>query len=104
MTWKSTALLSGAGLIATWFASAPATVPSAPAASVPAAVAPRNDPAADIGQQAERLRSGLQAHDAYHRPTRNLFRFEERRSEAAAPRAPEPAPAQIAEVPPSPSV
>ncbi len=95
MTWKSTALVSGAGLLATWLASVPSPAQSpAPAAQArPVAVtAPAPVPASsDIEALAERLGRRNQAVPDYGRPARNLFRFAPLRTSAPRVDAPPPA-------------
>ena len=76
MTWKSTALLSGAGLMATWFASAPPAPKPNGMSRMPATSArPGDVPETDIGAEADRLRVRLQEHRDYQEPSRNPFRF-----------------------------
>lgn len=98
MTWKSTVFVSGAGLLATWFASVP------PPSSVPAAVAVSQPPApsrgaADIARLADRLEERNRGTDDFSRPARNLFRFSARATRRPAP-VPEAAP--VAVNPPAP--
>jgi hypothetical protein len=101
MNWKSTAVVSGAGLLVTWFANAPGTAPVPPArAPRPAAVADT----ADIQHQAERLQVRVRQEIALSDSARNPFRFAPR---AAATVAPAPAPdvqPDVATVPLPPSV
>jgi hypothetical protein len=97
MNWKSTAAVSGVGLLLTWLANEPArNVPAqARAAARPAAVRG----AVDIQEQAERLRSRMPAATAdYSSPSRNLFRFREK----PAPVLPVAAPIVVAPVAPLP--
>ena len=86
MTWKSTALVSGAGLLATWLAAVPAP-PLSPATSGSAAVPRRAPAAADsaIAHEAERLARRAQRLPAYAPATRNPFRFRAPAATAAAP-------------------
>ena len=100
MTWKAYAAVSGAGLLATYLFSGPASVVSNRIATPrPNVVTPRAAPPAfDIQEQASRL----QAHDPvvteYHEPSRNPFRFADR-----AKRAPG-SPRDVAPSPPPPPV
>jgi len=83
MNWKSTLLVSGPALVATWLFSTPATAPAnapAPAATAaPAAVTTSN-----IEQEAARLQARLHAAAEYHAPSRNPFRFSTRAARPAA--------------------
>jgi hypothetical protein len=75
MTWKSTAVVSGVGLLATWLASNP------PANSPSSTEVVRSQTAAagaDIQREAERLGAKVRAQVEYSRPSRNPFRFGER--------------------------
>ncbi len=105
MTWKSTALLSGAGLLATWFASVPP--PGKPTAPVPARTA---DPAVssraatDIVAEAARLRARLESTPSFQHPSRDPFRFGERAERPAPAPAPVVPPPPVVDLPPSPSV
>lgn len=76
MTWKSTVLVSGATLVATWFASTP------PLQHTPAPVSESTRPQAtagrasdDITREAERLRARLHPQIPYQQPARDPFRF-----------------------------
>jgi hypothetical protein len=86
MTWKSTAVVSGIGLLATWVASVPP--PSLPGASTQSRPQVNERAASsatsDIARQAERLQVRLRTDSAYEQPSRNLFRF----GSSAAPKAP----------------
>ena len=80
MDWKSTAVISGAGILATWFFSMPPT--HAPTSAVtPAARATRRDATAaiDIEKEASRLQVRPRPEEHYSEPARNPFRFNERR-------------------------
>jgi hypothetical protein len=105
MDWKSTAVISGAGILATWFFSMPpAHAPTSVA--VPAARAPRRAPAAtvDIEKEAARLQLRPRPEEHYTDPSRNPFRFNERR-EPARPTTgvvAAPPPAAIEALPPPP--
>src|SRR5215210_6621108 len=84
MDWKSTAVISGAGILATWFFSMPPA--HAPAgAVVPAARAPQpTAPNIDIAKEAARLQVRPPQDPHYTAPSRNPFRFSERREPARA--------------------
>lgn len=82
MTWKSYALASGAGVIATYLASGPVRqVEDVPA---PPRVATRPSAATDIQEQAVRLQARARPQGLYREPVRNPFRFSTR---SAAPSA-----------------
>ena len=84
MDWKSTAVISGAGILATWFFSMPPT--SAPTRAVaPAARVPQvNNSTIDIAKEAARLQVHRVQEAHYAAPSRNPFRFSERREPARA--------------------
>lgn len=89
MTWKSTAAVSGLGLLATWLASTP-TPPVGRAGAAPSATVaePSATSGADIAQQADRLAYRLRNDDvAFDAPSRNLFRFQGRVASHAPARA-----------------
>lgn len=100
MTWKSYALVSGAGLLATYLASPPllpqSDTPAAPAASGNATTGP----AVDIEEEAARLHARLRAEAAFRAPARDPFRFAERPVRRTSPRAEAPAD-EAAEPPPA---
>src|SRR5438132_5039360 len=79
MDWKSTAVISGAGVLATWFFSMPPA--HAPVGVVvPAARAPQTStPNIDIEKEAARLQIHPRQEPHYAEPSRNPFRFSERR-------------------------
>ena len=82
MDWKSTAVISGAGILATWFFSMPPThVPAAAIAPAPrAAVRARSTTSTiDIEREAQRLQGRPRPEAHYTEPSRNPFRFSERR-------------------------
>ena len=81
MTWKSTAVVSGAGLLATWLASYAPPAGSPPPAAAPAAAVAMSD--AEIQQEATRLQQQVRSVVEYAPPMRNPFRFT-----ATAPGAP----------------
>src|SRR4029077_14811582 len=104
MDWKSTAVISGAGILATWFFSMPPN--HAPASAVaPAPRAPQSTTATiDIEKEAARLQVRPPQEQHYTEPSRNPFRFSERREPARATTgevAPPP-PIPIAPLPPPP--
>ena len=76
MDWKSTAVISGAGLLATWFFSMPAAQPKADNPIAPAARAPQTSAATiDIQQEAARLQVRTHQEPRYNETSRNPFRF-----------------------------
>jgi len=86
MTWKSTAVVSAAGLLATWLASGPQLRNSAPAAYATSPTAARTEAAAaEIQEQASRLHVRIQEVIAYREPSRNPFRFSTRLQTRPAP-------------------
>ena len=103
MDWKSTAVISGAGILATWFFSMPpAHAPAgavAPAARGPQAVTPT----IDIEKEAARLQARPPQEQHYSEPSRNPFRFGERRGPARATTGADASPpVTIAPLPPAP--
>src|ERR1700752_463499 len=78
MDWKSTAVIAGAGILATWFFSLPPRPPPAgavaPAARVPQTSASR----IDIEKEAARLQVHRVEGPHYTQPSRNPFRFNAR--------------------------
>jgi hypothetical protein len=103
MDWKSTAVISGAGILATWFFSMPPT--SVPARAVsPAARLPQTTASKiDIEKEAARLQVHRLQQPRYTEPSRNLFRFNARREPARATAgvvAVEPAPIVLPPPPP----
>jgi hypothetical protein len=104
MDWKSTAVISGAGILATWFFSMPpahgpesATAPVARAPQAPVSTI-------DIEREAARLQVRPSQESHYTEPSRNPFRFSERREPARATTgeaAPSP-PVPVAPLPPPP--
>lgn len=99
MNWKSYAAVSGATVLAGWFASTPpSNAPAgAPAPSAPQPAAAANAPT-DIELQAMRLQARLRAERAYAEPSRDPFRFAPRREPAAERDQP------AADAPPAPVV
>jgi hypothetical protein len=104
MDWKSTAVISGAGILATWFFSMPPAQPPQGAVA-PAARAPQTPAATiDIEREAARLQVRPPQESHYTEPSRNPFRFSARREPARATTgeaAPSP-PVPIAPLPPPP--
>jgi len=79
MNWKSTVVVSGAGLLATMFGwVATPTIqqraPASPATAVRHASAPTT-PVSDIQHEAARLQSRLVPEATFRQPSRNPFRF-----------------------------
>ena len=104
MDWKSTAVISGAGILATWvFSMPPAHAPQGTAA--PVARAPQTPASAiDIEREAARLQLRPPPEQHYTSPTRNPYRFSERRDPAQATtgEAPPPPAIPVAPLPPPP--
>src|SRR4051812_46933379 len=102
MTWKSTAAVSGVGLLLTWLANVPAqNAPAAPrAAARPAATRALSD----IQAQADRLRSRMHASPDYAAPSRNPFRFGAARVTTHSDIAARPAPPEPPAAPPPPII
>lgn len=93
MTWRSTAVVSGAGLLATWLASAPPSPFQTPRTQVATASRASQQTAAmaaDIQREADRLRVRLREDPVFREPSRNPFRFAPRARVAPAPREPAP--------------
>ena len=105
MDWKSTAVISGAGILATWFFSMPPTHAPTSAPTTAPRAAPRAAPAPiDIEKEASRLQVRPRPEEHYAQPERNPFRFNERReptrpTTGVAATAP---PVSVAPLPPSP--
>jgi hypothetical protein len=72
MDWKSTAAISGAGLLATWFFSMPAVQPPATNTIAPAAGAPQSS-ATTIDIQREAARLQLRTRNLVTRTSRQRF-------------------------------
>lgn len=97
MTWKSTAVASGAMVVATWLAShAPVGGPREQAASAPSP-AHTETAAAEIQREADRLHSRLNRVASYKFPARNPFKFIDRSAARAIPRQPV---MSVTEIPP----
>ncbi len=102
MSWKSYVLVSGAGLIGTYFLSTPATPePGAPVSR--RVVAEQVRAAGDIQELAVRLQARVRAEVAFREPARNPFRFSPRPTpREAAPASVVAAPAAaVAPAPPA---
>jgi hypothetical protein len=108
MDWKSTVVISGAGILATWFFSMPPTqTPPATVAPARRAVAARSTTSKiDIAKEAERLQSRPRPDARYNEPSRNPFRFSERREPALATSGAHaaPPPVAVALPPPPPAI
>ena len=108
MDWKSTAAVSGAGLLATWFFSMPAVQPPPNNPIVPAARATQTSAATiDIQQEAAKLQVRAHQEPRYSETSRNPFRFgarpaAEARSSGTSgpPRVAPPPPVAPAPLPP----
>lgn len=109
MNWKSTVLVSGAGVVATWVAS---IVPPAQHVSAPqersAPTTGASDVSDEIVHEAERLAARLHPQVAYQEPARNPFRFAGRARAAApgtlTPAQPEMSDEPLAEIPETPTL
>jgi hypothetical protein len=98
MTWKSYALVSGAGLLATYLVSAPPTL--APQRTPPRpAVTGSPGSAIDIEAQAARLQVRARGAPAFEEPSRNPFRFSGRPARSPGAAAPPIAAAPAPEAP-----
>jgi hypothetical protein len=77
MNWKSTVLVSGAGLLATWLANipSPTTTQSAATAAATTTVAPQPGVSAEIQQLADRLERQRTEGRDFTGASRDLFRF-----------------------------
>jgi hypothetical protein len=102
MDWKSTAVISGAGILATWFFSMP--TPNVPARVIPpvARVTPATTSTIDIEKEAARLQVHRTQEPNYTAPARNPFRFTEHREPPRAAPVVVAPPAVI--VPPPPRI
>ena len=104
MDWKSTAVISGAGVLATWFFSMPPAQQSVSVQPPPAARAQSASTSTiDIQKEASRLQIRTPEAPRYSEPARNPFRFSEPRQpqRAATAEAPVVA-APVAPLPPPP--
>jgi len=97
MNWKSTVIVSGAGLVATVFGwvSTPIVPHGAPAPVATPTTQSTPTAASDIQQEAARLQSRLVPDATFRQPSRNPFQFGPR----LTPRPPRPAPTQVQETP-----
>jgi hypothetical protein len=105
MNWKSTVLVSGAGLVATLFGwvSTPTLPQRSPAPSaIPVAQPTAPAAAADIQHEAARLQSRLVPESTYRQPSRNPFRFAPRPTPRAADRPIAPVQEPAIVLPPAP--
>jgi hypothetical protein len=102
MNWKSYTLVSGAGVLATWFAASQPAAPGRVMPAQPREAAGVQAAASDIEQQADRLQARLQQHALYREPQRNLFRFSEPVAPRQAPVAAAPPPVTVADPEPAP--
>jgi|SRR5687767_76071 hypothetical protein len=88
MTWKSTAVASGAMVVATWLAShAPVGRPREQPTSAPSP-SRTETAAAEIQREADRLHSRLNRVASYKFPSRDPFQFSARPAARAIPRQP----------------
>jgi hypothetical protein len=104
MDWKSTAVISGVGVLATWFYSMPAIHSPATGAIAPAArPAETAVSTIDIQREADRLQVRVHQVPQYVETSRNPFRFGARPAPAARPSGTSgPAPAAPVVPPPAP--
>ena len=104
MDWKSTAVISGVGVLATWFYSMPAIHSPATGAIAPAArPAETAVSTIDIQREADRLQVRVHQVPQYVETSRNPFRFGARPAPAAHPSGTSgPAPAVPVVPPPAP--
>jgi hypothetical protein len=106
MTWKAYVVASGAGLLATYLASAPTITPERTPASATGSITRPVQPA-DIQAEAERLHARVRQQTEYVEPSRNPFHFAarptaRRPARSAATSARDEEPAVIEPVPPAP--
>jgi hypothetical protein len=104
MDWKSTAVISGAGILATWFFSMPPTVAPARAVAPAARVPQASTSQIDIAKEAARLQVHRVEEPRYTEPSRNPFRFNARREPARATVGVAPAPPPVVLPPPPPRI
>ncbi len=105
MTWRSYALVSGAGVLSMWFAGAlPSRMPGSVTPTQPRDATAAATAASEIEEQANRLQARLQQETLYRESGRNLFRFAPKPvARPAPPVTAEPAPLPLPEVPAAPS-
>jgi hypothetical protein len=102
MDWKSTTVISGAGILATWFFSMPPA--PTPAGVTVTTTRPTQQATADVDIEREAARLEVRPHQEprYTEPSRNPFRFTEPRP-AAPVKAPAVAPTEtLPPLPPPP--
>jgi hypothetical protein len=110
MDWKSTAAISGAGLLATWvFSMPPAQAPAARSVAPAASASQASPTTIDIQHEAARLQVRTHQAARYPETSRNPFRFNARSAREARPSAtsgpPRLAPLTLVpEAPPEPRV
>jgi hypothetical protein len=75
MTWKSTVVLSGAGVLATWIAAVPPEPTESVTVRPQLGAGPPASAAAEVEEQASKLALRLRQHEPYEAPNRNPFRF-----------------------------
>ena len=106
MNWKSTVIVSGPAVVATWLFSTPATAPSTTPAPVVATAVPAAS-TSDIEREAARLQAKLHDDGEYHAPSRNPFRFSARAARPVAivhPVDAAPPPIAVPSAPPRPAL
>ena len=97
MNWKSTAVVSGATVLAGWLVSAPPKPASSSSVAASTQRPQTNEAGAEIGDLAAHLQARRRQDPAYGQPERNLFRFGPNAPARSALRA---SGVSIAEVPP----
>jgi hypothetical protein len=81
MTWKSTMVLSGAGVLATWMAAAPPSSVGMAPTPRPSGAGQGSSIEAQVEEEASKLEVRLRQNAAYAVPDRNPFRFNARRAQ-----------------------
>jgi hypothetical protein len=104
MDWKSTAVISGAGILATWFFSMPPAAPPARAVAPAVRVPQASTSQIDIEKEAARLQVHRVEAPRYTEPARNPFRFNAPRQPARATVDVAPAPPPVVLPPPPPRI
>ncbi len=104
MDWKSTAVISGAGILATWFFSMPPTAAPARAVAPVTRVPQPAETNIDIEKEAARLQVQPVEGPRYTEPWRNPFRFNERREPARPTVDVAPVPPPVVLPPPPPRI
>lgn len=105
MTWKAYALVSGAGVLATYLTLPHPTVSPDPAQVRRTAAPQTKAPSFDIREQATRLATRVRPDAEYHEPSRDPFHFSARPvrpAQAARPETAAPAAPQLPQVAPPP--